>query len=699
MFWRFFLAFGVLMVLPLALFGSAVVAWFEDQMLGEAEAELSAIALLVPQTLRAHNAEQDRARLSDLAGEAGVQISLLDADGRTLVDTGADTQEPSETAECAEVQAARAHGIGRATRDRAGQTVLYVARRVESSDTDGVAMVRVARPIARLRGQMAQLKQLIWGGAAVATAMALALAYWLAGRFARPLREVADASQRLARGEYGLKVYLDGADEVGTLARAFNYMSAQLARQFMQLDEDRQQLRAVLSSMVEGVIAIDAGQRILFANDRAGDMFEFAAKHAPGRRLWEIVRQRPLQELVRRVLAQSGELRETVECGGPSNKTFAVHVTPLPGDPVRGAVLVFSDTTELRRLERLRQDFVANVSHELKTPLSVIAACVETLIEGAVEDVEVRGRFLERIADQSGRLHALILDLLSLARIESGAEHLVLEDLALDDAVRDCLERYQARAESKGQHLEAIAPESDGVIARADAEAVREILDNLVDNGLKYTPEGGAIRLRWWAEGESCCIEVSDTGIGIAASDMPRIFERFYRVDKARSRELGGTGLGLSIVKHLAQAMQGSVRAASEIGKGTTFTVTLPRARWTSLARKRPILIDDARRYIELQLRLESAVFLRQPFVVAGCDRAIGRVVQLALVGLAGHADAHLHLARSHADGVRAVLDVAPLGLAGAIDGIERDLAFFDRRTVVCYLASDLRRHAAGAAV
>jgi two-component system, OmpR family, phosphate regulon sensor histidine kinase PhoR len=239
---------------------------------------------------------------------------------------------------------------------------------------------------------------------------------------------------------------------------------------------------------------------------------------------------------------------------------------------------VFYDTTELRRLERLRQEFVANVSHELKTPLSVITACVETLMEGGIDDLDNRGRFLQRIHEQTQRLHLLILDLLSLARIESGEQHWTLEPLRVKNLIEACAKRHQDRAQAKRQTLYLDPPKLEpDLAAHADEEALAEILDNLVDNAVKYTPEGGAIHLRWWGDAENCKIEVRDTGIGIPETDLPRIFERFYRVDKARSRELGGTGLGLSIVKHLVQAMQGTIRARSELGKGTTFTICLPK--------------------------------------------------------------------------------------------------------------------------
>ena len=255
-----------------------------------------------------------------------------------------------------------------------------------------------------------------------------------------------------------------------------------------------------------------------------------------------------------------------------------MHVARLPGLPPRGAVLVFHDNTELRRLENLRHDFAANVSHELKTPLATIIACVETLLDGAMDDQSHRLQFLEQIADQSDRLHRLILDLLHLSRIESDSEVYSLEELDLEVEVAACLERHRTLAENKSQRLVVLPPpvSPSPVVAWADEEAVQQILDNLVDNALKYTPQGGTVCIRWGREDKHVFLEVRDTGIGIPEDELPRIFERFYRVDKARSRELGGTGLGLSIVKHLTQAMKGSVQAQSKVGSGTIFTVRLP---------------------------------------------------------------------------------------------------------------------------
>jgi two-component system phosphate regulon sensor histidine kinase PhoR len=391
----------------------------------------------------------------------------------------------------------------------------------------------------------------------------------------QPLNELITAVERLEMGAESPRVYPQEADEVSLLGQTFNRMSEHLGQRIAALEEDRQKMRAILSGMVEGVVALDGAQRILFANDRARALLDLAGTPLVGRSLYEVVRNRQLLDAVKNALSSSEPHKEEVAWNGTTQRSLTVHAARIPGDPPRGAVVVLHDTTELRRLERLRQEFVANVNHELKTPLSVIKACVETLMDGAIDDVEHRGRFLMSIATQSERLHALILDLLSLARIESQEEILEIQAVPLRMSAADCLGRHQPRAEARKQTLH-LEPGGEEVDALADEEAISHILDNLLDNALKYTAEGGEVRMRIWSEDGQARLEVRDNGIGIPAADLPRIFERFYRVDRARSRELGGTGLGLSIVKHLIQAMHGTVSATSEPGMGTTFTISLP---------------------------------------------------------------------------------------------------------------------------
>jgi two-component system phosphate regulon sensor histidine kinase PhoR len=266
-----------------------------------------------------------------------------------------------------------------------------------------------------------------------------------------------------------------------------------------------------------------------------------------------------------------------VEWQAPTETAVAVQGTRLVGEPHQGALLVLHDITNLRQLERMRRDFVANVSHELKTPLAAIQVMVETLLDGAINDPQHNVRFLERVRENGDRLHTLVQDLLTLSRIESGQETLETKAVPIQTAIEVCVHQHELRAQAKQQKLEMIPPLGQPVSAWADEEALDHILGNLVDNAVKYTPEGGTITLRWHGTEKEAVIEVQDTGMGIPEKDLPRIFERFYRVDKARSRELGGTGLGLSIVKHLAQIQNGRVAATSRRGEGSTFTVYLPR--------------------------------------------------------------------------------------------------------------------------
>jgi two-component system phosphate regulon sensor histidine kinase PhoR len=582
-FWRLFGAFGVLLLATLGLLGVVIVGRVERHYLEQIEASLRTKAVLVREVARARRGEPARLlqqRVLALRKDIATRVTLVAEDGRVLADSDEDPAHMENHAGRPEIRAAREAGFGSATRfsDTLGEPMMYVALRA-GGETGDVAVVRVALPLDTVEEQVAGLRRIVWTAAALTGLAALALAFWLARRITRPLQELTQGAARIAAGGYGHKVYADGGDEIGTLARAFNHMSERLAEQFAQLAEDRAQLRMILGGMVEGVVALDAGQRILFANERAAELLEFRPSAATGRKLWEVVRRRSLRELVERALAGPEPQREELTLNGPVVRSLTVHAARLPGYPPRGAVLVLHDTTELRRLERVRQDFVANVGHELKTPLAVIKACVETLLDGAAEEPEHRDRFLGQVGDQADRLHALILDLLSLARIESGEEVFQLGAVPVGPVVTACLERHRARAEAKGQRLEAVPPADPAAdVVWADEEAVGEILDNLVDNAVKYTPDGGTIRVRWRGEDGQVGLEVQDTGIGIPEQDLPRIFERFYRVDKARSRELGGTGLGLAIVKHLAQAMRGSVRATSRLGEGTTFHVRLPRA-------------------------------------------------------------------------------------------------------------------------
>ncbi|AMV29935.1 Sensor histidine kinase YycG [Gemmata sp. SH-PL17] len=414
----------------------------------------------------------------------------------------------------------------------------------------------------------------------VVVILAIGAAFVLARWFARPLVELQEGARKLADGDLGHKIRVAGSAEHSELAETFNAMSGRLASTFRLLDHDREQLRAILSGMVEGVIAIDDKRRVLFANERAGQLLEFDPRKAVNEPLCDVTRLAPFHTVVENGLTTTEPHREEFDVPGSGGRHMEVYVSRFPGHGMPGAVVVVNDTTEIRRAERMRQDFVANASHELKTPLAVIKSSVEALIDGASEDPDILAAFLEQVAREADRLADLIKDMLSLSKIESGSLALEPRVVVLDRAITDCVERHHPRAETKTLTM-VEKPPSDApanVAAWADPDALRQVMDNLVDNAIKYTPNGGRITVRWGATTETVSFEVEDTGIGIPETDVNRVFERFYRVDKARGRAEGSTGLGLSIVKHLVQAMRGQVRVNSKLGKGTTFRVTLPRA-------------------------------------------------------------------------------------------------------------------------
>ena len=415
----------------------------------------------------------------------------------------------------------------------------------------------------------------------------LGAAVLVAGRWLRAIRELSRGLSALGSGGRTRQILIDVWGPVGRLIGVFNEAAPAIQGRIDRLEEDRQQLRVVLGAMAEAVIAVDARRRLLFANTSADALFGLDATSV-SRLVPELIRSPQVQSAVDETLrlhhpdAYQGEvafpLREAA-LRGPS-RILSVRGTPfpLPGNPPSGAVLVFHDVTDLRRLERMRQDFVANASHELKTPLASIKAYTETLIDWALHDETVNLRFLERIDEQVDRLNQLILDMLSLARLDSSQEFFEHGPLSLIPALESCLEGHRGRAEAKDLSLTFDAGSLDGeTLVLADEEAIRQIFDNLIDNAIKYTPLGGKVRVACSLAADMVSVDVADTGIGIPRDELPRIFERFYRVDKARSRELGGTGLGLSIVKHLISSIGGQISVTSRPGSGSRFTVKIPR--------------------------------------------------------------------------------------------------------------------------
>jgi two-component system phosphate regulon sensor histidine kinase PhoR len=555
----------------------------EAEALRQADRALHVQAALLRELVAPSPSGQVPADLADrvrrLGAETGARLTVVASDGVVLADSQADPSTMDNHAARPEfVQAAR-DGLGRATRTSATvrSDMSYLVLRVGTADRPQ-AFVRAAFPVSELRAELNRLRLVVIAGAVVAASLGLVASTVLVRRMTSPLEEVLVAAGSYAAGDYRPQVTPEGSDDVAQIAGAFNRMTLDLRGQMATLTDERNRLQAILGAMVEGVVAVDSTQLVVHANRAAARILGVDAGSTAGRRLWEVTRLRPILDAVAAALQSGAEARsEARALSQPQEVVVEVVVTPLrdAGGQVSGAVVVLHDVTELRRLETVRRDFVANVSHELKTPLQAIQGLVETVLDDGAMDAGVRQRFLGRIGEQSARLSSLVRDLLALARIESAEGALDRRPLDLREPVRESVSRLLVAAESKGLRLTADLP-SDPVRIHGDEEALREVVDNLVDNAIKYTPSGGAARVTLRAEGDDAVLEVKDSGIGIEQAHVERIFERFYRVDKARSRELGGTGLGLSIVKHVVSAHGGRVSVESAPGEGSTFRVRLP---------------------------------------------------------------------------------------------------------------------------
>ena len=587
LFWKLFLPYALLLVLAVGSCLAIVLDRQEDQLFSQVEEQLHAAALLVADGVLSQLAEGKSPKLQEEVRHLGAvtrnRFTLVAADGAVVADSEQETLEGVAAMENhlsrKEFIDAQTNGSGTDIRVSAtlGVTFLYYAVPARS-DGQLIGFVRAARPVEAIQAEVSAIRQVIWIMGFFVGLTCLAITYWLTTRIVQPLNSLTEATALIASGEYPQRLDIATEDEVGKLARSFELMSKKLDSREKQLRENIQRQTTVLAGMIEGVIAVDKQQHVLFANVAAGRKLGFQPEEVEGWSLLEVVRSHELRELVDQVQETREHRQCEIQWKTDVQLSLEVTATPLPGLPCPGVVLVLHDVTDLKRLEGVRQQFVSNVSHELKTPLSSIKAYTETLLSGALDDKQHARTFLSRIDDQADRLHDLILDMLSLARIESGQLTLELATVPIASVVHQCLKDNEARAVAGDLTLTSEIVEDDLKVL-ADEESLLQILSNLVDNAIKYTPAGGSVKVRCRAENGQAVIEVIDTGVGIAQKHLERLFERFYRVDKARSRELGGTGLGLSIVKHLSQAMGGSVAVESEPQQGSTFQVRLPLAR------------------------------------------------------------------------------------------------------------------------
>ena len=516
--------------------------------------------------------------LADRLGAiAQARVTFIKEDGRVVGDSEVLAQNLGSLENHRERPEIAAAFAGRTTDNirysaTTQKRMLYAATLVPG----GSQMVaRVSLPLAWVDQAKSKTRAMLFGAALVALLAAVLMASAAAIILSRGLRGLTSVARRMAGGDLEARSRLESTDEIGELGRTLDHLAANLSRSVRELRDDRDLLGRILQSMREGVLVMDGEHRILLANPSLREML-LLDSDVTGRSTIEVIRNAELQSIVEKALVASDPLSGEIEVGGLKPRRLLVYAARLSGEP-RALVLVLLDVTEMRRLETVRRDFVANVSHELRTPVASVRSAAETLRMAIDGDPKAAIQFIDIIERNGRRLGELINDLLDLSRIEAKEYRVKVEPMDLRRLAEKTVAAFAERASARTMHLSVDIPEG---LPRAmvDASAFDRILTNLVDNALKYCPDGASISVGARESETKIQVSVSDSGAGIDANHLPRLFERFYRVDNGRSRDMGGTGLGLSIVKHLAEAMGGEVSVESLPGKGATFAFTLSRS-------------------------------------------------------------------------------------------------------------------------
>ena len=460
------------------------------------------------------------------------------------------------------------------------ENVMFFARVLDNPHLSG--FIRVHESYSPIRSISQRVSRAIWSIAALIALVGGGLMYVFARRSLSPLNDFANVARMIGIGKYDTVPALHGRQDKWTvLAESFRSMQQELEKREINILDNSSRLQAVLSSMIEGVLAIDHKGRVMLANGAACDMLQMSHSDLFGRIFMEIFRIPELSAAIEKTQNDRSFSQCEFQTRDLPRKVISARVSVLSysqSSRTPGIAIVFHDVTDLRQLETMRRDFVANVSHELKTPLASIKAYAETLKLGAIDDRQKNMEFVEHIEAQADLLNEQIQDLIQLARVESGQKHWEIAPISISEIASTCIQRFSSEAASRQIQVE-LSPCEKELFVKADKDGVQTIISNLISNALHYTPEKGNVKVRISDKNNFVKIEIIDDGIGISPDHHARIFERFYRVDKARSREHGGTGLGLAIVKHLCQAFGGSVELDSSLGQGSRFIVKLPRAK------------------------------------------------------------------------------------------------------------------------
>ncbi|MFO8101977.1 MAG: ATP-binding protein [Dehalococcoidia bacterium] len=575
--WRIAIPFTFLILLSMGISGFYVVDFVRDERIDDLKSQLEGEALLIAEASLPDIENPSIEELDNLAEILGeridARVTIIGNDGTVFGDSDEDPASMENHLNRLEVQEALSTGVGESQRysTTVDDRLMYVAVPVEVNGTV-LGVARVALSTTDVDNSVASLQRNVGIAIGVAAAFTILIALYIARSTTRPLKALTNAAKRISAGELEQTIYPETQDESAELAEAFNEMARNLKALFQDLSVERNKLAAVLDAMVDGVVMTDVSGTVVMANPAAGKMFGFEESAAAGRRLIEIIPDHEVDEIFRSY-SSTGEVQVRQIEQVPKGRLLQVIVSPVAYHEAMGSLLIFQDLTQVRRLQSVRQNFIANISHELRTPLASIKAVTETMSEGLVNDPEMARQFLAKIDSETDRMTQMVRELAELSRIETGQMELQLAPLDINSVVEECISRLEPQIDRKQINLvRSLGQDLPGV--RAENERIQQVLTNLLHNAIKFTPGGGEIRVSTVPEDDGVVVSIADNGVGISPDDLPHVFERFYKADKARSSE--GTGLGLAIAKHLVQVHGGRIWAESGPEPGTTFSFKLP---------------------------------------------------------------------------------------------------------------------------
>ena len=580
--WKLFLTYIIIIIAFAVSIGLLATFHLRNYYIDRLASDLESTAHLIKdflyQDITEKNSFQIKSKTEALGKEIKTRITIIDINGRVLSDSEESPTLMDNHSDRPEIKEAMLGKTGRSIRYSftLETDMLYIAIPIVE-DNQITNIIRLALPLTEVNKNIAYLGRIVLSTTIISLLIASFISLIISLSITRPIKEMTEISKMISKGDFSKKLEVRSKDEIGQLSLALNQMSEDLENKIKIISEDKNKMEVILSSVIEGIAAIDKKGKLILCNDDFEKIINCSRNKAFGRFHWEIVRNNQLNELLKDTIQKGQTSTQEITILFPQEKIFSASSAPLgEKENIWGAVVVLNDITQIKKLEKMREEFIANVSHELRTPLTSIQGFIETLKEGAIDDPEKTQHFLEIIEKQSNRLNSLVEDLLKLSKIESQETVVNLQSTNLKELLDKVMAEFKEKIVLKKFQINTtISPQFP--ILKIDPEQIELALRNLLDNALKYTPEKGKISISFLEREKDIYLEITDNGIGIAQEHLPRIFERFYRVNKDRSRDLGGTGLGLAIVKHIVKIHKGTIGVNSHPGKGTKFFITLPK--------------------------------------------------------------------------------------------------------------------------